>query len=258
MSLSRFTPHLSRAFRLPMEQPAPFLRGALPWLAVALAAHLLTLLPMKAAPLAAFILNALAVGGFAVAWMRFVAFGETPRPLALGLRPLLFMVAYQVALMFESIPQPFLQMLLVDVKDGQLLAVAGVQLFQLLIGGFFLVLPHIALATRQEAGGTRLQRMVLAGGLGVGMGYVLGGLPFLVMNMLWDDVAASLPAGGLVDFVSHSVRVMVNFAAVAVMSGYFAQVWQDLKDADPFAPAGSPPDEPEKPRRTERLSKKKG
>ncbi|CAA7625279.1 conserved membrane hypothetical protein [Magnetospirillum sp. LM-5] len=258
MSLSRFTPQAARAFQLPMERPGPFLRCVAPWLVVAIVARLAQATPAPG-PSIGFILQSLAIGTFATAWMRQVALDEQPVRFGFSLRAVLVAVIYQVALMFESFPRPFLELLLDGIKDGPLLAVAGVQIFQLLIGCFFLVLPHVALSKPGEAGGNRLQLMVLAGGLGVGLGYVLCGLPFLVMNMLWDEAAATLPTEGLAGVAVDSVRLMISFAGIGVASAFFAQVWMVLQGVNPFVnqtpPAETEADSEPKAKRTERLNK---
>jgi hypothetical protein len=258
MSLTRFTSVVSAAYRLPMEQPSAFAACVLPWLALAVAARWLGLVEGVPA-LAALVLGAVATGGFAVGWSRFAALQELPSWRDLAVRIMLFSLAYQMARMVETFPLPFLRLALDGFRDAEILSLAGLQLFQLLIGSFLLVLPHIALARKSEAGGLRLQRMVLAGGLSVGLGYVMGGLPFLVMTMMWSDIAPTLPDGWPSRLGSALVETLITFAALSVASAYFAKVWMELKDVDPFAdkePAPEEPEAPTRPRRTERLNRK--
>lgn len=227
MSLSRYSPHLGQAFLLPMSQPIKLLRLAGPWLALALAVPFLAGLDLPGGPLLPFALNAIAIGGFAVAWQRFVARGEVVSlphsPVMVG-RVLAWAVANQVLTAFENLPAPFINIMY---PTDPTIGILAVQLFQLLIGAMFLLLPHISLWRRQDER-PNLQEMVLAGGLAVGLGYAVTGLPFMVMSTLLNDI---LPSADGIE--GRLAQVVVSFLAVTVSAGYFALVWQELRSTAP-------------------------
>lgn len=269
MSLNRYSTELAQAFQLPIERPAPWVRAIAPWFALALAAHFLAGQGLPGGGLIPFALNALAFGAFAVTWQRFVALDEEPgRPLSLrvGPRHLLWALAYQLLLGFESFPTILLGSSLADMENGKVIGIAVQEAFQLLIGPMFLILPHIALY-RRGTGGASLQEMTLAGGLSVGFGYVLANLPFLVISLAWADLVGQLPAGQGTDIAAGLVQFLLSFAAVTVSSAFFAKVWLRLRDEAPRIgrPAGGAAggaadgddQTPARPRRTERLQKRK-
>lgn len=265
MSLNRFSTELADSFQLPIERPALWLRSLAPFLAIGLAANLAGKLGLMVHPLVFFALTALAVGGFAVTWQRFVALDEAPG-WKFGPRHLLWALAYQLMLGFESFPTLLLGPSLAGMENGPVIGIAVREAFQLLIGPMFLILPHIALYNRADkAGGASLQEMTLAGGLAVGLGYVLSGLPFVVIGEAWRNLLTQMPAGMGMDVADALVQVVLTFASVSVMSAFYAKVWTRLRVEaprlgrgiveDPNAPKAA--DEAAKPRRTERLQKKK-
>ncbi|OJX72675.1 hypothetical protein [Magnetospirillum sp. 64-120] len=264
MSLTRYSTELADSFQLPLERPALWLRSLAPWFILALAASVAGKLGLLANPLVFFAVTAFAVGGFAVGWQRLVALDETPG-WRIGPRHLLWALAYQLMLGFESFPTLLLGPSLSTMENGPVIGIAVREAFQLLIGPMFLILPHIALYRRGE-GGASLQEMTLAGGLAVGLGYVLSGLPFVVIGEAWRNLVAQMPAGSGLDVVDAVVQAILTFATISVMSAFYAKVWKRLRVEaprlgrgiveDPNAPPAEP-SEPAKPRRTERLQKKK-
>lgn len=266
MSLNRYSTELAQSFFLPLEQPGPWLRAIAPWFVLALAAHFAVGLGLPGGGLIPFGLNGLAFGAFAVTWQRFVALGEEPgRPVAIriGLRHLLWALAYQLLLGFESFPILLLSSSLADMESGKIIGIAVQEAFQLLVGIMFLILPHIALYQRGEGkSGASLQEMTLAGGISVGFGYVLSNLPFLVISLAWADLVGQLPAGQGTEIAAGLVQFVLSFAALTVSSAYFAKVWLRLRVEAPRLgrPAPETDDtegQPDKPRRTERLQKRK-
>jgi len=263
MSLNRYSTELAQSFRLPLEQPGPWLRAIVPWFVLALAAHFAGGLGLPGGGLIPFALNGLAFGAFAVTWQRFVAWGEDPgRPVSIkiGPRHLLWALAYQVLLGFESFPTILLSSFLADMENGKLIGIAVQEAFQLLIGTMFLILPHIALYKRGEDGAS-LQEITLAGGISVGLGYVLANLPFLVISLAWADLVGQLPAGQGTEIAATLIQFVLSFAAVTVSAAFFAKVWVRLRAEAPRlgrpAPKDDAAEQTDKPRRTERLQKRK-
>lgn len=265
MSLTRYAPQLGQAFRLIASEPVTLVRCAAAWFTLALAAHFAKGLGLPGGGVIPFALNALAFGAFAVAWQRFVALGEKPKgPVAVhvGLRALGWAITYQVFLGFEAVVTQLFAIILAGNADAQIIALAGTQLFQLLIGPMLLMLPHAALWRKGEKGVATLQELVIAGGLAVGLGYVLAGLPFTLATLALAALAPMLPAGPATEIGLVVAQFVVSFLAVTVMAGYYALVWQDLRAntvsrMNP-APDGEKKAEAPKERRTHRLSKKKG
>ncbi|CAA7613433.1 hypothetical protein [Magnetospirillum sp. UT-4] len=232
MSLTRFSPQVVKAFGLPAAEPAALLRLAAPWFALALAAHAGRGLPFPGSQIAALVVSAIAVGLFGHAWQRFAATGERPAGpvvLVLGWRAFAWAGAYQLMLGFEGAVATLLGIVLEGVANAHALAFAGTQLFQLLFGPMLLLLPHLALARRGE-GKASLAEMVAAGGLAVGLGYVLVNLPFLFVTLAWADVAVQLPDGPAFTFAAGVVQYLVSFLGLAVSAGYFGLVWTELRD----------------------------
>lgn len=264
MSLTRYSTELADSFQLPLDRPALWLRSLAPWFVLAVAANMAGKLGAAFHPLVLFALTALAAGCFAVTWQRFVALDEAPG-WKLGPRHLLWALAYQLMMGFESFPTLLLGPTLAGMENGVVIGIAVREAFQLLIGPMFLILPHIALYRRGE-GGASLQEMTLAGGLAVGLGYVLSGLPFVVIGEAWRNLMTQMPAGTGMDVADAIMQPVLTFAMITVMSAFYAKVWKRLRVEaprlgrgiveDPAAPPAEPP-EPAKPRRTERLQKKK-
>lgn len=233
MNLTRYSPQLAQAFFLLVEQPAMLARIGAAWCVLALAAHAATWGQQPGLMLVALLLNALAFGAFGYHWQRFVALGEAPRgPLAVGvnLRVAAWALAYQMLLMAEAAPMPLIRQALAGDPNAVMYAQVGQQLFQVLIGGLFLLLPHIALHNKAD-GRPSLQEMVMGGGIAVGLGYVLANLPFLIATHLWKDVVVSLPEGLAAFMLAGAIQLLLSFAAVAVVSAYFALVWKQLRTA---------------------------
>lgn len=264
MSLTRYAPQLGQSFRLIASEPATLVRCAAAWFTLALAAHFAKGLDLPGGAAIPFGLNALAFGAFAVSWQRFVALGEKPKgPVAVqvGWRALAWAVTYQVFLGFEAVVTQLFAIILAGQADASTLALAGTELFQLLIGPMLLMLPHAALWRKGEKGVATLQELVIAGGLAVGLGYVLAGLPFTVATLMLAELTPMLPAGPATEAGLAVVQFVISFLAVTVMAGYYALVWQDLR-ANTVSRMNPAPEEKRaeapKERRTHRLAKKKG
>ena len=235
MSLTRYAPQLHQSLRLLGTEPVTLVRCAAAWFVLALAAHFAKGLGLPGGPLIPFALNALAFGAFAVPWQRFVALGEKPKaPVAvsLTLRSLAWALTYQVFLGFEAVVTQLFTIILADNTNADVIALAGTQLFQLLIGPMLLMLPHITL-WRKEDKAANLQEIVIAGGLAVGLCYVLAGLPFTLATMMLVEITPMLPPGPVTEIGLVVAQFLISFLATAVMAAYYALVWQDLRATTP-------------------------
>ncbi len=253
MSLTRFAPQLSRAFQLPLSSPKAWGRAAIIPFFLILGAAWVRALDAGWASATAQAITALAFGLFGLQWQRWAALDEAPAwfpRTALLPRVLAWAVAYQILLAFEGFPAPFLAIMVGDRADAAVLVLAGLQLFQFLIGAMFLVLPALALA-RPNDGGAKLQELVLAGGLALGLGYVLAGLPFVLISQALAETKGGLPDTQAVIWGIRLLETMISLAAATVTGAFFAYAWTELKAVTParlasarLAPA--PPQPPAK------------
>ncbi|MBC7953090.1 MAG: hypothetical protein H7Z12_14880 [Rhodospirillaceae bacterium] len=235
MSVTRYSPHIRQAFRVPAQNPAMLVRIAAPWLVLALVALFIKDAPFGGAALLSMALMAVAFGGFGFFWQRFVG-GEQAvilSPVGKAIRLLLWIMAYQALQGLELFSALLLGILFEGQTNVDVLVKAGQQLFQILIGCFFLMLPHFALGTKEEVRGTRLQEMVLAGGIAVGLGYVLSYLPFLFLAEIARSGFASLEQTATVEQASGMVSFVIHFLSVMIATGYFALTWIDLRASAP-------------------------
>lgn len=260
MSLTRYSPHIGQAFRLPAQNPAILVRIAAPWVVMAVAGLLIKDAPVAGAGVLGMILMAVAFGGFGFHWQRFVGAAEAAAltPAAKAIRFLLWVLAYQALQGVELFSALLLGLLFEGQANIEVMVKAGQQLFQILIGCFFLILPHLALGTKAEVRGTRLQEMVLAGGVAVGLGYVLSYLPFLFLSEIARSGFASMTQDSVVEQASSAVSLLIHFASVLIATGYFTLVWIDLRATAPRLgeQAAEPNDAtPVKEKRTTRLTK---
>lgn len=256
MSVTRYSPHIRQAFRLPAQNPAMLVRIAAPW--VVLAAVALFLKDMSGG--LSMVLMAVAFGGFGFFWERFVAADQAVElsPGGKIVRLLLWIMAYQALQGLELFSALLLGILFEGQTNADVLIKAGQQLFQILIGCFFLILPHFALATKDEVRGTRLQEMVLAGGVAVGLGYVLSYLPFLFLTEIARSGFASLEQTATVAQAFSAVSFIINFFSVVIATGYFALVWTELRASAPRLgqqAAEAAEAEPAKEKRTTRVNR---
>lgn len=260
MSLTRFAPQIGQAFHLPAQNPAVLFRMMTPWFFVALAALFVKDMAMPGAAAMGLVLNGIAFGGFGFFWQRFAAGPHTVPLAGVGTlaRLLAWGFAYQVLLAFEGFPAPFLALLIGDGPNAPVLILVGLQIFQVLVGAMFLILPRIALAPRHDSGAT-LQELVLAGGLAVGLGYVVAGLPFVVATQILLEGFAALTPSGTNALISSLIQLVLAFIAMAVIGGYFALVWGRLKatTVSRLQPETPENDGPAKARRTTRLTRNK-
>lgn len=224
-ALTRFTPQMAQSFFLLVEQPGMLARLGAVWFAVALAAQAGLGAAETGVMVIAVLARALAVGAFGWHVQRFVGLGEPPRgavAVGLPLKAVAWAAAFMLLETAEMAPQPLILKWAEGDANAAVYALVGKQAFQILFGSFFLLLPAIALAAKD--GGPGLMERVMKGGLGVGFGYVLVSLPFVVAGHLWSEAAATLPA-----VVAAAVDLVLDFAAVAVTAGYFARVWAALR-----------------------------
>ncbi|MBX9635066.1 MAG: hypothetical protein K2X44_08805 [Magnetospirillum sp.] len=261
MSLTRYSPHIGQAFRLPAQNPAMLVRVTAPWVVLAVVALFIKDAPVSGAAVIGMILMAFAFGGFGFSWQRFVGAAEAT-PLSLPgkiIRLLLWVMAYQALQGIELFSALMLGMMFDGQANAEVMVKAGQQLFQILIGCFFLILPHFALATKEEVRGTRLQEMVLAGGVAVGLGYVISYLPFLALSEIARSGFASLTQDSMVEQASSAVSLIIHFLSVLIATGYFTLVWIELRATAPRLgqPAAEPVAEaaPAKEKRTTRLNR---
>lgn len=231
MNLTRFSLQLKLAFFQLVERPGTLARIGGLWFLLAVAAQIAVLVAGEGGlPFAAAAINGLAFGGFGYHWQRATVLGDS-NPLKLDGKLVMWALSYQLLLIAEAAPTPLLLQLMEGSPNAAAIAQAGQQVFQILIGGFFLILPHLALY--QGDGRPSLMEMTMKGGLAVGLGYVLAGLPFLMAQHLWKDVAISLPATLPAQAIAAAIQTLLAFAALAVSGGYFALVWKELRQQKP-------------------------
>lgn len=254
MSLTRYAPQILDSFRLIVAKPAASAGIAVPGLALVLGGQFLAdsqsgLMALGMA------LTTLAIAGMGFAWQRCLAEGESLSPVQVVLRLALWAIILQLLQGFELAPTILFGILLKDMPNAEIYTRTGIQLFQVLIGGLFLMLPQLALGRWKDLGGTRLQEMVLAAGIAVGLGYVIINLPFMVageiVKALFIDFA---PDAG--EAVVAMTLQGVHALNILVLSGYFALVWTVLKDQPSrLNPQGDAEPEQAKERRTTRVTR---
>ncbi|MGE5546763.1 MAG: hypothetical protein ACM33T_07695 [Solirubrobacterales bacterium] len=235
MSPTHFLPAVRLSYaRLRSDAPA-LMRAGLPAMVIGFAVPAISLLPFPGADLMAMVLNALAFGVFGVAWMRFIAAGEAPgRPvhLRLGKREIMVAVFSEIMGMFTAVPL-ILTAMMTDATGthewAPLLGPVAVQLFLVLMGAAYLLLPDAALAVKGQPG-RRLHEIVQAGGLSVGIAYVLAGLPFTLVVVL---VGALVPApeGLPARLALQGVVLVPSILSAAAGWGVLAMCWKELKAA---------------------------
>lgn len=254
MSLTRYAPQILDAFRLIATRPAASATIVVPGLVLVAGSGVLAA-QGEAMAATAMMLSMLAVTAMGFFWQRALVQGEPLSPLQVAPRLILWMVILQLLQGFELAPTILFGLLLKDVPNAEAYTRTGIQLFQLLIGGLFLILPQLALGRWKQLAGTRLQEMVLAGGIAVGLGYVIVNLPFML--------AAEVAKGLFADFAPQASETVVSVTLqvlhalnMVVMAGYFALVWNVLKDQPSRLnpPAEAEADEA-KERRTTRINR---
>lgn len=221
MAITRFSPQMAQSLFLLVERPGALARLAAPWFAVALAAQFGIGSGDNSLALAAVLVQALAVGVFGYHAQRFVTLGEAGY--GVPARAVLWAVAFLLLRTAEMAPQPLILQWAADDANAAVYALVGKQAFQILFGGFFLILPAIALAARGD-GGPGPVEAVMKGGLAAGFGYVLVSLPFVVAAHLWGEASPGLPVA-----VAAPVATVLTIAETAVVAGYFARVWGALR-----------------------------
>lgn len=219
--MSRFTLQMAQSFFLLVEQPGMLARLGIPWFALAVIAQAGASATDPGMMVAVLVAQTLAVGAFGWQVQRFVGLGET----AIGPNPriLAWAGAYMMLQTAEMAPQPLILQWAQGDANAEVYALVGKQAFQILFGSFFLLLPHLALA-HKHPGGPGPMEMVMKGGLGIGFGYVLVTLPFLVATHLWGEAAATLPAT-----IAAPVSTLITLVATAVTASYFARVWMAVR-----------------------------
>lgn len=255
MSLTRHAPQILDSFRQLAARPLVAAWILVPGLALVAGGQVLAGQPSGVAAFG-LALSTVAVSGTAFLWQRQLAEGEALSPLQFALRLLACTVILQLLQGFELAPAILFGILLKDMPNAEVYTRAGIQLFQVLIGGLFLILPQLALGRWKDLAGTKLQEMVLAGGLAVGLGYVIINLPFMlageIAKALFADFAPT--AGETAVTITQQIIHALN---VIVVAGYMALVWSELKDLPSRL---NPPEEAEDPaspkeRRTTRINR---
>lgn len=228
MSLTRYAPQILDSFRQVVARPAATARIIVPGLALVAGGQAMATQGggMAAAGLA---LSMVATSGTGFLWQRSLVAGEALNPIQLALRVMLWTIVLQLLQGFELAPTILFGILLKDMPNAELYTRTGIQLFQLLIGGLFLMLAQLALGTWKDLAGTKLQEMVLAGGLAVGLGYVIINLPFMVMGEVVKALFADFAPQSL-DTAGALVLQLFHALNVVVMAGFMALVWNELKD----------------------------
>jgi hypothetical protein len=254
MSLTRYAPQILDSFRQIAARPAAAVRIVVPGLAVIAGGQILAAQGGAQAGIG-LALSSVAAAAMCFLWQRTLAEGEALSPLQFVLRLLLWLIILQLLQGFELAPTILFGILLKDMPNAELYTRTGIQLFQVLIGGLFLILPQLALGRWKDLAGTKLQEMVLAAGLAVGLGYVIINLPFLVLG----EIAKALFADFAPNAGDAAVTVtlqLIHALNTLVVAGYMALVWTQLKDL----PSRLNPPEPEdaaepKERRTTRINR---
>lgn len=228
MSLTRHAPQIVDSFRQLVARPVAAAGIVVPGLALVAGGQVLANAEGAAAPLG-LALTMLATTGMSFLWQRRLVAGEALSPVQFALRLLVWTVIVQLLQGFELAPTILFGLLLKDIPNADAYTRAGIQLFQILIGGLFLILPQLALGRWKDLAGTKLQEIVLAGGLAVGLGYVIINLPFMlageIAKALFADFAPN--AGATVVAATEQAIHALN---VLVVAGYMALVWVELKD----------------------------
>lgn len=256
MSLTRYAPQILDAFRLPVTRPLAFARALLPGLALVGASVLVHDSGFAGAAQLGLLLNGLGLGAAGFLWSRAVAVpaDESASTARILVRWLLWAVIFQMLEGVQLVPSVLLASLFAGMPNAEIYTRTGLQVFQMLIGGLFLVLPHIALGRWKELAGSRLQELVIAGGVAVGLGFVITNLPFLALSevtgALFHDFAPQA------SFAAAATGQILHLLYVLVAAGYFALVWTVLKDTAPSRSA-APPAEDSAPRerRTTRITR---
>ncbi len=257
MSLTRYAPQIIDAFRMTVARPVAAASIMLPGLALVAGGHLLGAGGSSALAPVALMLPTLAITAMGFFWQRLLAEGEDLTPLQMAPRMILWMIILQLLQGFELAPTILFGLLLKDTPNAEVYTRTGIQLFQLLIGGLFLILPQLALGKWKDLAGTKLQEMVLTAGIAVGLGYVVINLPFMLAGEIAKGLFADFAPNAGQGTVSL-VLELLHALNVVVVAGYFALVWTQLKDApsrlalaaDPEQPAEEP-----KERRTTRINR---
>jgi hypothetical protein len=255
MSLTRYAPQIVDAFRQPVTKPIAFARALAPGVVLVLAGMAIRNAGFAGAAQLGLLLNAFGVGTAGFLWSRSVARPiEAEVPLVqLVIRWLLWVVIFQMLLGVQLVPSALLASLFAGMADAEIYVRASLQVFQMLIGCLFLVLPHLALGRWKELPGIRLQELVIAGGIAVGLGFVITNLPFLALSEVtragFQDFAPEAA------FAAATTDQIIHLLFVIVAAGYFALVWDDLKDtAASRLPAEPVPSAPRE-RRTTRITR---
>lgn len=253
MSLTRYAPQILDAFRLMVTRPAASAVIVVPGLALVAGANVLGAQGGNLAGLG-MMLSMLAVTGMGFFWQRTLAEGETLTPIQMAPRLILWMVILQLLQGFELAPTILFGLWLKDMPNAEIYTRTGIQVFQLLIGGLFLALPQLALGRWKDMAGTKLQEMVLSGGIAIGLGYVIVNLPFIMVTEVAKGLFADFASDLNGTVVTMTLQV-VHALNMVVMAGYFALVWAVLKDQPSrFDPPAETPVDP-KERRTTRITR---
>lgn len=228
MSLTRYAPQILDSFRQFVARPVAAARVVVPGLAVVAGGQVLAA-GGGGATGAGLALSMLGIATMAFLWQRSLTEGETLSPVQFVLRLLLWMIILQLLQGFELAPTILFGILLKDMPNAELYTRTGIQLFQVLIGGLFLILPQLALGKWKDLAGTKLQEMVLAGGLAVGLGYVIINLPFMVLGEIAKALFADFaPTAG--DTAVGLTLQLIHALNVVAVAGYMTLVWVELKD----------------------------
>lgn len=254
MSLTRYAPQILDSFRQIAVRPVAAARIVVPGLALVAGGQMLAANGGGLTGLGLG-LGMLAITAMAFLWQRTLAEGEALPPLQFAVRLLLWTIILQLLQGFELAPTILFGILLKDMPNADIYTRAGIQLFQILIGGLFLALPQLALGRWKDLAGTKLQEMVLAGGLAVGLGYVIINLPFMVAGEIAKALFADFAPNAGENTVTLTLQ-LIHALNVMVVSGYMALVWSELKDLPSRL---NPPEDAEaaapKERRTTRINR---
>jgi hypothetical protein len=222
MRLFRFCPLALRAFSLLMGEFPTFLR--LSWVCMGVSLISAGVSARHAA--AAGIVDLLARGVFAVAWLRLVGLGESPTGPAyfrVGRREIFTALGWMMAEMFIVMPAQviaasFSMATGTDIGDVVMVTLA---LSHLLLGIAFLLPAEAALERTSGKITWRLPDLVFKGGLAVSVAVFLAWLP---VNLLMEGLKL-FPDQPVIQMAAAT---LIRYLGVALTAGTLAMVWTIL------------------------------
>lgn len=256
MSLTRYAPQMFESFRQPVRRPARFALSLAVGAVLVVAGQAAHGAGFAGAGQAGMLLTALGMGAAGFLWSVAVAGSDAPvlSPIQMMTRLLAWTMGFQALEGVQMVASILLGALFAGMADADVYARAGGQIFQMLIGCFYLALPQLALGAWRDLGGTRLQEMVAVGGVAVGLCFVIITLPFMA--------ASDLARGLYLDFAPAAVFAaaitgpLIHLLWGIIAAGYLVLVWRRIREvAAERAEDVADPAKPDRPRRTTRITR---